>query len=69
MLIMLLGMWQMLALTVSLAYFTYDTLCCLVELPFSFEMLIHHALTLLGLAYGYLTQIVSASHRWLVVRG
>ncbi|KAG0583043.1 hypothetical protein KC19_3G104400 [Ceratodon purpureus] len=48
---------QMLALTVSLAYFIYDTICCAVELPFSWEMLIHHALTILGLAYGYVRQI------------
>lgn len=55
-------MWQMLALTVSLAYFVYDTICCAVELPFSWEMLIHHALTILGLAYGYVRQVVSASN-------
>jgi hypothetical protein len=52
----------MLALTVSLAYFIYDTICCAVELPFSWEMLIHHALTILGLAYGYVRQVVSPSN-------
>lgn len=51
----------MLALTVSFAYFIYDTICCAVELPFSVEFLIHHLLTLLGLAFGYLQQIVRPS--------
>lgn len=45
---------QMVALTVSLAYFIYDSLCCLVELPFKLEDQIHHAITIMGLAYGYL---------------
>ncbi|XP_024379947.1 uncharacterized protein [Physcomitrium patens] len=48
---------QMLALTVSLAYFTYDTLCCLVELPFSLDVFMHHVLTILGLGFGYERQI------------
>jgi hypothetical protein len=48
------GLFQMLALTVSLAYFIYDSICCLVELPFKLEDQIHHAITIMGLAYGYL---------------
>jgi len=48
---------QMLAITVSLAYFIYDTICCAVELPFSMEFLIHHLLTLMGLVFGYVRQI------------
>lgn len=48
---------QMLAISVSFAYFIYDTICCAVELPFSVEFLMHHLITLMGLAFGYVRQI------------
>ena len=48
----------MTALTVSLAYFIYDSICCLVELPFDIEVTIHHILTITGLIFGYLRAYV-----------
>lgn len=44
---------QMRAITVSLAYFIYDFGCCLLDTPVDYTTAVHHLLTILGLAYGF----------------
>ncbi|KAJ7526834.1 hypothetical protein O6H91_16G044700 [Diphasiastrum complanatum] len=44
---------QIRAMSVSLAYFVYDFLCCLILAPGDISTAVHHIVSILSLAYGF----------------